>query len=676
MLTIHSILADRYRILQVIAQGGQGRVYLAADTRLSERRVAVKELLINEATQTRAQAAINFFKTEASMLAQLRHPNLPVIFDYFTSGENTYLVMEYIEGKTLANLMSESPLGLPENQVRDWANQLIDVINFLHAQNPPIIFRDLKPANIMLDKHGHIKLIDFGIARVFKEVRGPSQDTIIAGTPGYLPPEQYGNSQTDARSDLYALAVTLLVLLTGIEPGHYGFQLPPVRSLRPDVSQQMESALNGALRFDPAQRFSTVRHFGEILNGNTAHASAQQAPTQLEPTYATSTVVRPNSPATEQRPYTPTPKSTSWLWLALPLGIAAVACVGILYFGLPTLQAMFGTNPDLGTQLETAAAMTVEVAFAQTNQAQPEAQASTPAPLSNPTATHTPLLPSPTPPTPSATPSPTEDLSLSAVRNGYIVFDAIRGGDEDIYIMNGDGSDERPLVTEPGNQQEADISSNGKVVAFNWQVDNAWEIWTIEVDGSNLNKVPISQPSPRLPAWHPSQPILAFEAGGQLWVYGSQGGNTAQLTNGNPHRAANWSPDGKKIVCMTQVDGTWQISVVNVETGVETLITTDAGDKRHPNWSPDGRWLVYNTLRPDGNPDQIFRIPAEGGKPEQMTAEGLNGRPVYAPNGKLIVFNSDRDGYWLLYSMLPDGSNQQKLTRLGNTQRPDWGVAP
>lgn len=226
-LPAQSYLANRYIILQKVGQGGMGAVYKAADSRLTGRVIAIKEMSDAAITtpQERRQA-LTAFQREAELLTRLRHANLPRVTDTFAIGNRHYLVMDFIEGETLEQKLNRGDAPFPEAQVLAWASQLCDVLGYLHNQEPPVIFRDLKPGNIIIDPAGQVKLIDFGIARFFKH--GKSQDTMIMGTPGYASPEQYGTQQTDARSDIYSLGATLFHLSTGRDPGHYPpYQLPP-----------------------------------------------------------------------------------------------------------------------------------------------------------------------------------------------------------------------------------------------------------------------------------------------------------------------------------------------------------------------------------------------------------------------------------------------------------------
>lgn len=264
LLPPNMLLQGRYIIVQLLGRGGMGAVYAATDSRITGKRWAVKEM--SDAAITNAldkQDAVQAFRQEAEMLARLSHPNLPAVTDFFSQDGKQYLVMEMVQGKTLAEVMATRQAPCNEGQTLQWAEQLCHVLQYLHAQDPPIIFRDLKPGNIMLEDTGLIKLIDFGIARHFKP--GRAKDTLVMGTPGYAAPEQYGHGQTDARSDVYSLGVTLHHLLTRYDPGLTPFNLPPVRVLNPAVSPRVEAVIQRATRTNPHERYQSIAEMRRAL---------------------------------------------------------------------------------------------------------------------------------------------------------------------------------------------------------------------------------------------------------------------------------------------------------------------------------------------------------------------------------------------------------------------------
>ncbi len=222
LLPSQSLLKQRYRILSQAGKGGFGAVYKAADTQLGNRLVAVKELSQKGLDQQELAEAAEAFRREAHLLAGLFHRHLPRIYDHFDDGGRWYLVMDYIEGETLEDYLDQAGGKLPVEEVVDIGIQLCTVLGYLHQQQPPIIFRDLKPANVMRTPDGELFLIDFGIARLFKP--GKAKDTTAYGSAGYAAPEQYGKGQTTPQSDMYSLGATLHQLLTGDDPAQTPFR--------------------------------------------------------------------------------------------------------------------------------------------------------------------------------------------------------------------------------------------------------------------------------------------------------------------------------------------------------------------------------------------------------------------------------------------------------------------
>lgn len=276
-----TLLRQRYLIIGLVGQGGMGAVYQAIDTPVAHRRVAVKEMsqaYLNE--DERAGAEMRFL-SEAALLGSLAHPGLPRVYEAFSERGRLYLVMDFIEGKTLSQLLKEGGgHPLPVMQVLSYAQQLCAVLAYLHQHHPPIIFRDLKPANVMVKEHGQVLLIDFGIARLFKA--GQPQDTLFLGSPGYAPPEQYGISQTNPRSDLYSLGVTLHHCLTAKEPllGGNHFAFVPIRQQNSQVPEELDQLIQRLVAVDEQLRPGSALEVQQAL----AHISQQGvAPTELMP---------------------------------------------------------------------------------------------------------------------------------------------------------------------------------------------------------------------------------------------------------------------------------------------------------------------------------------------------------------------------------------------------------
>lgn len=278
----NTLLQNRYLIAGILGMGGMSTVYQARDMRFANvtRLCAVKEMANLSPDPQLREMAFQNFEREANILATASHPAMPQIYDFFNESTRSYLVMELIDGEDLENYMAELSTAefLDVSQVVDWALQLCDVLSYLHSHKPqPIVFRDLKPGNIMLDSQGRIRLIDFGIAKVFQT----GQKGTMIGTEGYSPPEQYRGS-AEPRGDVYALGATLHHLLTKQDPRlepPFSFQERPISTVNPNVNSQLEAAIMRAVEYDIDKRFSSVDEFRKAVMAATRRGTARTAQT-------------------------------------------------------------------------------------------------------------------------------------------------------------------------------------------------------------------------------------------------------------------------------------------------------------------------------------------------------------------------------------------------------------
>lgn len=246
--------------------GGMGSVYRARDLHFPNvvKLVAVKEMVNLAPDPQVRKVVIQNFEREANILATLTHPSIPSIFDYFSGDDRSYLVLEYINGKDLEAVIRDTEGFLPSAQVISWAIELCDVLSFLHNHKPDqIIFRDMKPSNVMIDNHGHIMLVDFGIAKQFQV----GQKGTMIGTEGYSPPEQYRGEATHL-ADIYALGATIHHLLTKKDPRlepPFSFEERPISAYNPEVSPEIEAVISRALAYEPKDRYPNVAEMKEAL---------------------------------------------------------------------------------------------------------------------------------------------------------------------------------------------------------------------------------------------------------------------------------------------------------------------------------------------------------------------------------------------------------------------------
>lgn len=266
MLEIGSIIDGKYKILNKIGQGGMSVVYLAMNER-ANKQWAIKEVRkdgVKDYDVVR-QGLI----AETDILKRLNHPHLPSIIDVIDRDDTFQIVMDYIEGKSLDHWLKKDG-AQPQEKVVEWAKQICDVLGYLHSRKPPIIYRDLKPANVMLKPDGQIMIIDFGTAREFKETS--IEDTSCLGTQGYAAPEQYGgHGQTDARTDIYTLGATMYHLLTGHNPSLPPYEMYPIRRWNPALSSGLEKIVLKCTQRNPNDRYQNcaelmyaLEHYGEL----------------------------------------------------------------------------------------------------------------------------------------------------------------------------------------------------------------------------------------------------------------------------------------------------------------------------------------------------------------------------------------------------------------------------
>jgi outer membrane protein assembly factor BamB/tRNA A-37 threonylcarbamoyl transferase component Bud32 len=265
-LPAHTVLQERYEILAVQGVGGMGAVYRARDLRFSAvvKIVAVKEMINNAPDPRMRRIGIQNFEREANILASLSHPAIPKIFDYFSEGARSYLILEFIEGQTIEHILEERRQPFSQEEVVTWGIQVCDVLAYLHGQRPPVIFRDMKPSNLMLRPDGRLMVIDFGIAKVFEH----GQRGTMIGTEGYSPPEQY-RGVAEPRGDLYALGATLHHLLSGRDPRlepPFTFHERPIRMFNGEVSPALEASIAKALAYDVEERYGSAADFAADLH--------------------------------------------------------------------------------------------------------------------------------------------------------------------------------------------------------------------------------------------------------------------------------------------------------------------------------------------------------------------------------------------------------------------------
>jgi hypothetical protein len=318
MLTPETVLQGRYRIIRQLGQGGMGAVYEAIDQRL-DTTVALKETLFAD-ERLRKQ-----FEREARLLARLHHPALPRVSDHFSEGDGQFLVMQFIPGDDLSEMMTRKRGPFPADQVLTWADQLLDALDYLHTQDPQIVHRDIKPQNLKLTSRGQIILLDFGLAKgqAGEISRVTTAASIFGYTPNYAPLEQIQGLGTDSRSDLYSLGATLYHLMTGVKPPDALTRAAALVNGQPDplalasevntsIGKEVDQVLGKAMAQSREQRYATAVDMRKALHG-TEQASTivnrGEAQTVLFPP-AAATVANPTQTAVRQETVAATGETT------------------------------------------------------------------------------------------------------------------------------------------------------------------------------------------------------------------------------------------------------------------------------------------------------------------------------------------------------------------------------
>lgn len=626
---------------RLLGSGGFGSVYLATDERL-HRPVAIKVCSTQRLPAHEADEAAQLFQSEALTLARLRHPGLTAIWDYFSHNNDWYLVMEYVPGETLRSRLKRRAGPLPEAETLSYARQLCSVMSYLHRQQPPVVFRDLKPGNIMVTPDGQLKLIDFGIARLFSP--GKAADTAQFGTPGYAPPEQYGG-QTEPRSDIYSMGVVLHQMLTGHNPMSSPFALPLVRSLNPAISEPLEELVARATAYDINDRVATADDFCRGLDPAPARTrTAHTTPVRIVPTSqsqplssaTTSRQSQPLSSAATSRHWQPAPRTlphrpepSGWgrsmmlvFWLALLIG-------GLGLGGYLLKEQIAALSNGLGIAV--------------------------------------------------AAPPADKQARLT-------VFSAAPGGSENLYAQYG-SDDIRQLTQFPPTIKATQpaISPDGQRIAFTKQVteidpqtqesSTQLQVWLIDIDGGNPQLLLADFAHARAPAWSPDGQELAVEAsdagnawddynivvvnvqtgewrtllaspyweGGptwspdaskiayharrpgvtcmQLYMIDVEGGTPEQLTDlreqdctlrGSGDYWADWSPEGKRLAFGRKLAGNQQIALLDLRTRRVQTLDTGSLAAGYPRWSKDGRELLFEQGKEDDM--SLVRLDLQTGK--------------------------------------------------------------
>jgi serine/threonine protein kinase len=664
-----TILKNRYRIIRLLGKGGMGAVYLAYDQNL-DIQVAIKS------NREHTPESTTQFLQEARMLAALHHPNLPRVIDHFILNNDEYLVMDFVQGQDLQDVLDNGE-NLPVETVLSFAKQLGKAVQFLHSQDPPIIHRDIKPGNIKVDENGHCVLVDFGIAK-----SGSTQQATSAGakgyTPGYAPPEQYGNARTGPYSDQYSLAATLFHLLTGQRPADSVERalgkavLTPMNLLRPNLPPHFMPVFERALSIKPDLRFASVDDFIRSLV-DPGFQAASSGPSS----YKTQALVRKQG----------TPK---WVFPVIG-GVLAVMLIvtGIIF--IPKL-----TQPKNPYDVVALPDATQEDANP------PILQEETSTPTAQPTLTETPE------PTATATITLSPTPAIERIGGGGLVAfisDRSTDGVDQIWLMNvfidneGALASDEPVQLTFDEYDKSDIawSPDGTKILYSAEGTKddghkGKEVWLLDFSKPELaaKNLTYQNGDDYAPAYSPDGNYIVFTNFGkfsevrQLYLMEPDGGNMRRITSEYDEYDPFWTPEMDAILNVINAsshqylykhiwegdtyptpfptprpfdkqttfgqlgeitdpslssDGTYLVysriqgriyQIYTMEMRYfgqkKTLLTPDSTYNRWPVWSPDNNWIIYTARGDDGVQEDLFIMTSTGLLQTNLTMHEANDR--------------------------------------------------
>ncbi len=663
-LSAGTLLNKRYRILSILGTGGMGSIYLAEDENLKIT-VAVKENLYLSEEYSRQ------FYREANILAGLRHPNLPRVGDYFTiADQGQYLIMDYIEGEDLRERI-ERKGALKDTEVTLIGAYICDALAFLHSRNPPVIHRDIKPGNIKITPEGEVFLVDFGLAKIMVD----SQSTTTgarAMTPGYSPPEQYGGSSTDARSDIYSLGATLYAALTGIIPedglarATGKTDLTPINQLERHINRQLARLIEKALSVEPQDRFQTAEEMKIALVEIGKLEGFTQPRYLVAPPPVASSDVKKEMPGDETpspqfksplrghklrtAPKRPTRPLKRFNWIpALLLLVGAVAAT-FFYLQPNSQRALANLFPQLLGQAIT------------------------------PTLEHTPqnaALPPLTTPTPS-TDKPTEIVAPTATQiplilptptgggRGEIAFASDRTGTMQVWKMNSDGSQQKQFTNLIEGACQPHWSPDGEKLAFispcgvrrGFYFDQS-RIFFINADGSEMQMLPVSEAGDFDPAWAPDGKRIAFTSlrtgTAHIFVYDFESRTLHELSDTRfADMHPTWHIDGKQLAFVRKE--TFHHVYIMSDQGITQFRFSSSGNVTDlwPDWSPDGHFIVFSRSKVSPLLPWLLSLRYEDRSTGRTTRIPPLGAAQFGPIAEARI---SPDMQWIAFRGWPDGRN-------------------
>ncbi len=736
-----------YEVLDRLGVGGMATVYRVRQSSMN--RVVALKILPRHFM--RDDTYLQRFDREVKIVAQLEHRNIVPVFDYGEYDGQPYIVMRYMSGGSVDDVLAQGPLSL--DMMLSITEQVAPALDYAHAKN--VLHRDLKPSNVLMDDDGGAYITDFGIARILGSSKGETITTQgVVGTPSYMSPEQAQGHTLDGRSDIYSLGVMLFEMATGRRPFEnetpYSIavmqvtqQPPSPRTVNPAISTAIEQVILKALKKKPENRYQTAVEMAEALKmaierpaavgstldtqpsnirdmqnqqeGMGATQPAGYMPPRPQPQVVLPQAVpyQPISPPPQQAVYPNLPPTSGNLpgvyrpptesdirrrrkprrgnfWVSVILGgIIGCALLSAVVVAMAFAVSNFINNDTVPTNV-TDSSSGIRPLDATSEAARNQL---IPGVVPNSTPLYVNATPIPTrPPEEAAAPTITPDTELAQTvgedEPTRFIYFAEREGNYDLYLFNlADNSEFR--VTENENTDSYPMASpDGQRIAFQSNRDGDFDLYLIGIDGRDLQRLTDNALIDRLPAWSPDGNWIVYSSDtrgdGNYDIYRMQvdeDGNVGEVdllvSNGQRNSRANYSGDGRYITYTTgnkDDANTWEIAVMEVETGEIRNLTDNTVRDYSPTFSPDGETVLFVT---DGEGRAaIATIPFSGGDAGADTrviydGSGYEWGVSYSPDGQYVLFNSELDGASTIYFMRADGTEVSAVPTLGGYY-PSW----
>lgn len=652
-----------YKIVAQIGQGGMATIFKAYQTNL-DRYVALK---VMHPALKEDRSFVMRLQREATVIAKLNHPNIVAVHDFREYEGIPFLVLQYIEGKTLKDVLKEQKLNT--QQILNIVRPVADALSYAHARG--VLHRDVKPSNILIDNEGHVYLSDFGLARIAQSGESTASQDMMIGSPHYLSPEQAKSEPVDERTDVYSLGVVLYEMFVGRVPfkaettyatilAHINDPPPPPRSLNPKVPPAVEQVILKALAKNPNDRYPSVREMMRALENAVRGPRDMDEPAapipliEYKPSPEVVTpppqarVTAPKSSATAvPRAQQPARRAKPRAWLPFAIAfvafIAFIACLGV--GALVIVPALSSTPTPFIITVATPTRAGV---------------------LPVPTATKPLVFPAIQSPTRASSPTPVLGL------RGKIAYTVATGSNPDqraIYIADADGTNARAII-EFGLWPS--LSPDGKQIAY-YRIREEG-IYIANSDGSAARRIVTGETC--CPQWSPDGKRLMYLQGKlklgdvKIVIVNPDGSGKDEVVAGF---SPAWAPDGNRIVYTACQPGTTQcgLHIFDLRTQRATMITRD--DSKTPHWSPRGDKIVYHADSGQGATN-LFVINPDGSNRTQVTfGKGNTGQAVWSPDGNFIFYRSDQDGkVWGIFVMRADGSARRLLINNAPPDADNW----